>query len=123
MSSAGRSLSFRLFDALSRSLSPEWRQRLGSSRLLAPVRNALLRPGGKRAAASANVAFGDHRFYFSGPFHTVQRARSRGIERKLSRLLASEVKPGSICVDVGAHCGWLSLQMAFATGPEGRVIS
>lgn len=37
--------------------------------------------------------------------------------------LGAFVRPGDICVDVGANGGYLSLMMASFAGPEGRVLS
>ncbi len=44
-------------------------------------------------------------------------------ERPLVRLIEAVVRPGDLCIDVGAHKGFISLQLAKAVGREGRVIS
>jgi FkbM family methyltransferase len=44
-------------------------------------------------------------------------------ERHLVRLIKRIVRAGDLCVDVGAHKGFLTLQLARAVGPSGRVIS
>jgi len=41
----------------------------------------------------------------------------------LARLLQRAVKPGSVCIDVGANVGAYTLVMAFAAGPAGQVIA
>ena len=42
---------------------------------------------------------------------------------EMARLLHCIVKPGSVCLDVGAHIGAWTLVMAFAAGPAGRVVA
>ena len=44
-------------------------------------------------------------------------------QRPLVRLIEAVVRPGDLCIDVGAHKGFISLQLAKAVGREGRVIS
>jgi FkbM family methyltransferase len=44
-------------------------------------------------------------------------------ERALVRLIEAVVRPGDLCIDVGGHKGFISLHLAKAVGPEGRVIS
>lgn len=41
----------------------------------------------------------------------------------LARAIKHAVRPGDVCIDVGAHIGAYSLVMAFAAGPDGRVIA
>jgi FkbM family methyltransferase len=41
----------------------------------------------------------------------------------LARLLRAIVKPGDVCMDLGANVGAYTLVMAFAAGPAGRVIA
>jgi FkbM family methyltransferase len=43
-------------------------------------------------------------------------------EREL-QVLSMLVQPGDVCVDVGAHIGLFSLELARAAGPTGRVIA
>jgi FkbM family methyltransferase len=44
-------------------------------------------------------------------------------ESSLVRLIAAVVKPGDVCIDVGAHKGYVTLHLSKAVGPAGRVIS
>jgi FkbM family methyltransferase len=43
-------------------------------------------------------------------------------ERHLLRLIKRIVRAGDLCIDVGAHKGFVTLQLAHAAGPAGRVI-
>lgn len=47
----------------------------------------------------------------------------RAYERALVRCIASSVRPGGICVDVGAEKGYATLHLARAVGSEGRVVA
>ena len=44
-------------------------------------------------------------------------------ERHLVHLIADTVRSGDVCIDVGAQKGFITLNMAKATGPRGLVIS
>ena len=44
-------------------------------------------------------------------------------EREIIGVLEERLKTGDVCVDVGAHVGYLSMIMARLVGPQGRVIS
>jgi FkbM family methyltransferase len=44
-------------------------------------------------------------------------------EHEVIRLIKKVVKPGSVCLDIGANIGSHALVMAFAAGPGGRVIA
>ena len=44
-------------------------------------------------------------------------------EPEIVRLIKSVVKPGAVCLDIGANVGAHTLVMAFAAGPRGRVIA
>ena len=44
-------------------------------------------------------------------------------ERKLTDWLIANAKPGETWLDVGANCGYTSLAVARAVGPEGRVFA
>lgn len=50
-------------------------------------------------------------------------ATSKGLEPGTSDVLRRLVQPGMVVADVGANIGMLTLVMAWATGPGGRVIS
>jgi FkbM family methyltransferase len=49
------------------------------------------------------------------------RELERGRDRFLGELLRTATPPGSVAVDVGAHIGYLTLELARAVGPAGRV--
>jgi len=42
-------------------------------------------------------------------------------EMWVTELLPQLIRPGAVCVDVGAHVGYFTLQMADLAGPSGRV--
>lgn len=44
-------------------------------------------------------------------------------EPAITHLVKSIVKPGDLCLDIGANIGSITLVMAFATGHEGKVIA
>ena len=44
-------------------------------------------------------------------------------EVTITRLIKHIVKPGDLCLDIGANVGAITLVMAFATGGDGRVIA
>jgi FkbM family methyltransferase len=57
-------------------------------------------------------SFIDHRILFH-----------RSYEPEITRLIRCLVRPGNVCIDVGANIGSHTLVMAFAAGPTGRVIA
>lgn len=46
-----------------------------------------------------------------------------GWEPEVMRLLATLVKPGMVCYDIGANHGWHALLMARCAGPNGKVFA
>jgi FkbM family methyltransferase len=44
-------------------------------------------------------------------------------EQHLVHLIAATVRPGDVCIDVGAQKGFMTLHLAKAVGPGGRVIA
>jgi FkbM family methyltransferase len=44
-------------------------------------------------------------------------------EVTITRLIKHVVKPGDLCLDIGANVGAVTLVMAFATGGEGKIIA
>ena len=54
-----------------------------------------------------------HLYYF--------RELARGRDRFLAELLAQFATPGGVAIDGGAHIGYLTVRLARAVGPEGRV--
>ena len=51
------------------------------------------------------------------------RELARGRDRFLAELLRAAVPPGGVAVDAGAHIGYLTLVLAEAAGPDGRVLA
>ena len=51
----------------------------------------------------------------------VANATSGGLEPGVRRVLRALLRPGDACADVGANVGLLTVAMAFAVGPSGRV--
>ena len=55
-------------------------------------------------------------------FPNVDKFAARGwYEAKTGKLLASRIKPGDRCLDIGANVGYFSLIMADLVGPAGKV--
>jgi FkbM family methyltransferase len=54
---------------------------------------------------------------------SLANATSRGLEPGTGDVLRRLVQPGMVVADVGANIGMITLIMAWATGPGGRVIS
>ncbi|MEM9553869.1 MAG: FkbM family methyltransferase [Acidobacteriota bacterium] len=117
------SLRYRLFAVLEARLPASWQRWLGGSSLLRPLRDRFLRPGGRAALHRGPIEFEGHRFLFSAPFRVFRRAARRGVEARLSRLVLARGRAGGVMMDVGANCGFLTLMMAFAGAPDGRVVS
>jgi FkbM family methyltransferase len=65
------------------------------------------------------------KFYMQiDPNDWMDRAFHRGpYEPQLVGLIAAIVQPGDVCLDVGAQKGFMTLHMAKAAGPRGRVIA
>lgn len=58
------------------------------------------------------------------PAHTMDLAYYFGVyEPALVRLIAALVRPGETAVDVGTHKGYVTLLLARAVGPAGRVLA
>ena len=116
-------LKYLIFDAVNSVLPAPARRRLGRSALLEPLRDAFFRPRGEPECVEGEVEFEGCRFRFAAPYQVFQRAKRRGIERKICRLILARCRPGSVCVDAGANFGYLSLVMSLAARPGGRVLS
>ena len=65
------------------------------------------------------------RFYMQiDPMDPVDRAFYLGAyEQDLVRLVATMVRPGDVCIDVGAQKGFITFHLAVAVGPEGQVMA
>ena len=87
------------------------------------LRDSFVGPSDTEHLAEGPVRFERLRFQFAAPYRTWMRARQRGIENRISRLLLSHCQEGSVGIDVGANCGYLSLVMSMAVALPGRVLS
>ena len=50
-------------------------------------------------------------------------ATQRVTEKHVLRWISERLQPGGVFVDVGAHCGWMSLEAARVVGPGGTVVA
>lgn len=114
---------YELYAATRRLLPPWMSQGLGRSRVLKPLRNWLIRPKGGDDVRSGPIAFHGIRLNFTANYRAFDKASRTGIEPRLSRTILAHVPEGGVCLDVGANYGFLSLMMAAAVGPRGRVLS
>ncbi len=87
------------------------------------LRDALVGPSDPRHLAEGPVRFERLRFQFAAPYRTWMRARQSGIENRICRLVLDRCRDGSVAVDVGASNGFISVVMAMAVSPGGRVLS
>ncbi len=87
------------------------------------LRDALVGPSDTGHLAEGPVRFERLQFQFAAPYRTWMRARQKGIENRISRLLLSHCRDDSVGIDVGANCGYLSLVMSMAVTLQGRVLS
>jgi precorrin-6B methylase 2 len=87
------------------------------------LRDALIGPSDAGHLAEGPVRCERLEFQFAAPYRTWMKARQSGIENRISRLLLDRCREGSVGIDVGANCGYLSLVMAMAVAPAGRVLS
>jgi len=116
-------LKYALFLAAARFLPAAWRARLGGSSVLKPLRDRFFRPGGPAQLAVRKVEFEGWRFRFSASYQALLRAETTGVEARLCRLILAECGAGSVCIDVGANYGFVTLIMGLAVGGRGRVLS
>lgn len=123
MSGASARIRYRVFALARRLLPRRWHEAIGRSRLLRPLRDAFLRPAGAPSTMAGPVEFEGLRFHYEASFHGFEHARTRGVEATLSRHVNAWIEPGWTCVDVGAHCGFLTLVAALCAGESGRTIA
>jgi len=84
---------------------------LGASRVLAPLRDRLLRPGGKAAVSTREIRYETETFSFTASYSVLARAQQRGIENTICHLLYQRARPGALAIDVGANFGFISCVM------------
>jgi len=74
------------------------------------------RPGWRRLAGGFSMLI--------DPRDPLDQAFYLGLhEPHLVRLIADLVRPGDVCIDVGAHKGYMTLHLARAAGEEGRILA
>ncbi len=99
---------------------------LGKASMLKPLRDRLLRKGGKSRLISEKIVWQNQTILFRAPIRIAIKAKQKGIENQLLRIAISyldKLKGGRpLIIDVGANYGFVSLILA-ARYPEGRVIS
>jgi precorrin-6B methylase 2 len=110
---------YRVFDVGRRRL-PRSVQRL-IRRL--PVSRFRMSAEGDLMLATGPVDFEGKSFSWTAPFKALSKAQESGIEARLSRMVASELGPGSVALDVGSSYGFVAHVMAIAAAPGGRVVA
>lgn len=66
---------------------------------------------------------GDFRVAVNARSDTERAMLSRSFEPDVLRVIASHVQPGDYCLDVGANVGAITLALAKAAGPAGRIFA
>lgn len=111
-----------LYGGLQRRLPASVRTWIGRSQLTASLRRWLLWPRGLGTLVESQISFHGCEFRFAAPVKVASTVRQRGgIESGLCRLVLQECGAGAVAIDVGASYGFISLVMASAVGPSGRV--
>jgi Methyltransferase FkbM domain len=87
------------------------------------LRDRLVGPSDTKHLASGPVRFERLAFEFVAPYAIWNKARTRGIENRICRVIMTRARPGSVAIDVGANCGFLTLIMGFSVGEGGRVLA
>jgi FkbM family methyltransferase len=121
--SVNHKLKLYVFGLASSVLPAPVRRMLGKSSILRPLRDAYFRPAGVSQIVGGNIEFERFKFFFSAPYQTFLHAKRSGIESVICRLIISECRQGSVCIDVGANYGFITTIMALATGEDGVVLS
>ncbi len=116
-----------LYELLPRSLI----RAIGSSKLLQPVRDVLLRPGGQYKITKVRISreYGSYlvSFIFYATIKVAARAKSKGIENRLIRKSIEQLKElkrddAPVIMDVGGNFGYLSMTWASSIAKDsGRV--
>lgn len=113
-----------LYSRLRRWLPSSVREWIGQTSLTAPLRRSILWPHGARNLVESSVDFHGNRFRFAASVKVAESVRRvGGIENGLCRLILKECVAGGCVLDIGANYGFVSLVMAAAVGPSGRVHS
>ncbi len=99
-----------------------WERALGL-RPVRVLRDTLVGPSDTVHLAEGPVSFERLRFRFVAPYRSWLKARRSGIESRICRLIMDRCHEGSVCLDVGASSGFISLVMALSVGRAGRVVS
>ena len=121
--SAGARIGNRVRSILLRVLPPRaWRGVLRFAPVRV-VRDRFVGPSDTGHLAEGTVRFECLRFRFLAPYGVWVKARRRGIENRICRLLMTRCREGAIGIDVGANCGFISMVMALSVGSTGRVFS
>ena len=115
-------INYRLYRTARTVLPSGFIQRVASSPFLRPIRDAVLRPAGTAAIVCGDVAWGGLSFSFAAPPAVLFRAQTRGVENRLCRLARASLAEGDVAVDVGGNYGFVTIVLAHAVGPTGRVV-
>ena len=121
--SVNHQLKLYLFGLASTVLPTPVKRMLGKTPILAPLRDAYFRPAGVSEIVGGKIEFERFNFFFSAPYQTFLNAKRSGIESRICRLIISECRQGSVCIDVGANYGFITTIMALAVGANGVVLS
>ena len=116
-------LMYRVYSTLRRALPTSIQEAVGKSSLLEPLRNRVLRPAGQARMEEGEISWEDLQFMFRAPYRVYDKARERGVESTLCRLVRSTLRPGDTAIDVGANYGFVTLVMAKSVMPGGQVFS
>lgn len=104
-------------------LPKSFRDSLGSSSILTPLRDWFFRPKGIPDIVGGKIEFCGNVFHFHAPLQIYEHAKRSGIEAKICRLILRNGKPGGVYFDIGANYGFLTLIMAITAGSDGKVYS
>lgn len=83
----------------------------------------MFRPRGIPLIQNGFIKFQQMSFYFAAPLQIFEKAKNRGIENKICRIVLNNTPDNGILVDVGANYGFISLVMGVKTKSQGKVYS
>lgn len=78
---------------------------------------------GRPFLRSGTIQWEHLRFRFTAESPVFEKAQRRGIENGICRLVMATCGEGGVAIDVGMNYGFVSVIMAYATGPTGAVHS